>query len=410
MLLHLAGHGAVFAAVGENAQTLEAGLFDEIGQCLEMSRRLTRETHDEGRSQGDAGDAGPDPGDQVSNVLPRSLATHPSEHVVVNVLQRHVHIPRHFGALGDGPDQLVGPVGRVGVQKPDPEVALQRVQLAQQRAQRGGIDRQGLGGRFESFRRGDGPAVIGTKVEPVIGRILGDEVQFADAVGDQGLGLGHDVGLRPAAVRTAHPRDDAEAARMVAPLGDFHIGEVLRGEAEARGLKLRDVVGPHRDIDRGTGRLRGCGQGDAALAETIGAAEGRLFGVVMGWGLFFQLLETSFDAGSLSDLRSRRLSFHSRGPLGDGLIDQRTHLLHLVDAHEHIHLGHQLGQLVTVPLRHATGDDERLAAVRGLAQRVVLQDGVDRLLLRSVDEGARVDDDCVGLGRIVDDLDAFLEE
>ena len=197
---------------------------------------------------------------------------------------------------------------------------------------------------------------------------------------------------------------------MVAAFGDFHIREVLRREAKTGSLKLRNVVGPHRDIDRGTGRLRSGGQGDATLAETIGTAEGGFVGVVMSRGLFFPLLETSFDAGSLSGLRSRRLSFHSRGPLGDGLIDQRTHLLHLVDAHEHIDLGHELGQFVTVPLRHASRDDERLAAVRGLAQRVVLQDGVDRLLLRSVDEGARVDDDCVGLGRIVDDLDAFLEE
>ena len=252
--------------------------------------------------------------------------------------------------------------------------------------------------------------MIGTKVEPVIGRILGDEVQFADAVGDQGLGLGHDVGLRPAAVRTPHPRDDAEAARVVAAFGDLHIREVFRREAKTRSLELRNVVGPNRDIDRGTGRLRGGGQGDAALAETIGAAEGRLFGVVMGWGLFFQLLETSFDAGSLSDLRSRRLSFHSRGPLGDGLIDQRTHLLHLVDAHEHIDLRHELGQFVAITLRHASGDDERLAAVRGLAQRVVFQDGVHRLLLSSVDEGARVDDHRIGLRRIIDDLDPLLEQ
>ena len=141
LLLHLAGHRAVLAGVSKNAQTLKAGLFDELNQGLEMSRRLARETHDEGRSQCDARDAGPDPGDEVANVLPRSFTAHPCEHVVVNMLQGHVHIPGHLGALGDGPDQLVGPVGRVGVEQSDPEVPLQRVQFTQQRAQRGGIDR-----------------------------------------------------------------------------------------------------------------------------------------------------------------------------------------------------------------------------------------------------------------------------
>ena len=311
LLLHLAGHRAVFTRVGEDAQALEAGLLDEVDQRLEMGGALAGEPDDERGPQRDARDARADAGDQIPDVLARGLAAHPGQHVVVDVLERHVDIPGDLRAFGNGPDQLVGPVGRVGVEQADPEVALQRVQLAQQRAQRGGIDRQGLRGRLEALRRRNGPAVVGPQVEAVVGRILRDEVQLAHAVGDQGLGLGHDVGLSPAPVRSAHPRDDAEAARMIAALGDLHIGEVLRRETEPRGLELRDVVGPHGDIHRRSGRLRGGGQGDTALAEAIGAAEGGLVGVVMGRGLFFEFLETAFDAGSLGGLRSRLFSSHA---------------------------------------------------------------------------------------------------
>ena len=197
---------------------------------------------------------------------------------------------------------------------------------------------------------------------------------------------------------------------MVAAFSDLHIRKVLRSETEARGVKMRDVAGSNRDIHRGNLRLLGRSQGDATLAETIGAPESRLVGMVMGRGLFFQLLEAPFHASSLRCLRSHGLGTHSGGPLGDGLINQRPHLLHLVNAHEHIHLGHQLGQLVTITLRHAPGHDESLTPTRGFAQGAVLQNGIHRLLLCGVDEGTGVDDHRVGLGRIVDDLDAFSEE
>jgi hypothetical protein len=72
-----------------------------------------------------------------------------AEHPVADVLERHVDVARHLGALGDRPDQLVAPVRRVGVEDADPEVALDRVQLPQQRGERGaarGVDGvRGLG-------------------------------------------------------------------------------------------------------------------------------------------------------------------------------------------------------------------------------------------------------------------------
>ena len=64
-------------------------------------------------------------------------------------------------------DQLVGEVDRVGVEDANPLDAVDLVQLAQQLGQAH-------------------PAV---EIEAVIGRVLGDEDQLADAVGGQLLGL-----------------------------------------------------------------------------------------------------------------------------------------------------------------------------------------------------------------------------
>jgi hypothetical protein len=85
-------------------------------------------------------------------------------------------------------------------------------------------------------------------------------------------------------------------------------------------------------------------------------------------------------------------------------------LRHLIDAHEGIDFRHELGQVVAKPLRQAAGDDERLTAVVGLADLGGFENGIHALFLRRVDEGAGVDDDGVGGGGVVGDLDAALKE
>ena len=132
---------------------------------------------------------------------------------------------------------------RMGVKQADPEIALERIQLAQQRANGRGIGgkRSGRGGKF--FRRRNGAAVIRAQIEAVISRVLRNQVQLLHAVGNQRLGLGHDVRLLPAAMRTAHPGNDAKAARMIAALGDFDVGEVPGREAEPRRGEIGDEGG-----------------------------------------------------------------------------------------------------------------------------------------------------------------------
>ena len=65
---------------------------------------------------------------------------------------------------------------------------------------------------------------LAVEVHAVIGRVLGDDVQLADAVGGQFAGLGDHHLDRLGGVLAAHLRDRAERARPVAAFGDFEIG------------------------------------------------------------------------------------------------------------------------------------------------------------------------------------------
>ena len=145
-------------------------------QRLEILRRLAGKSGDERRAQRDARNARADALDQVADMLRRRFAPHRLEHRIGNVLERHVDVARDLGALGDGPDQLVAPVGRVGVEQPDPEIALDLLQLAQQVGERIAprrIDRRARPGLFL-------PAV-----HAEIGRVLRNEIELLHALGHE---------------------------------------------------------------------------------------------------------------------------------------------------------------------------------------------------------------------------------
>ena len=72
-------------------------------------------------------------------------------------------------------------------------------------------------------------------------------------------------------------------------------------------------------------------------------------------------------------------------------------LAQLVEPDEAVDLRDLALELVAVAVHHAAGDEELRAGAALLARRH-LEDGVDRLALRLVDEGAGVDDH--GLGRV----------
>ena len=128
--------------VSKHTKSLEFRFADEIEQFLEARFGFAGKADDEGRAQCDARHAGPDFPDEIHDVLPRGFAPHPFEHVFVDVLERNVHVTRHLRASGDGPDEFVRPVRGMGVKQADPEIACERIQFAQQRADGRGIGRK----------------------------------------------------------------------------------------------------------------------------------------------------------------------------------------------------------------------------------------------------------------------------
>jgi hypothetical protein len=89
----------------------------------------------------------------------------------------------------------------------------------------------------------------------------------------------------------------------------------------------------------------------------------------------------------------------TRGGPADGLDDLRD----FAGPEHRVDLRNLRLELLSIPLRHAAGDDEPLA-LAGLLQLGHLENGVDRFLLRLVDERARVDDEHVGVGGVAREL------
>ncbi len=81
-------------------------------------------------------------------------------------------------------------------------------------------------------------------------------------------------------------------------------------------------------------------------------------------------------------------------PAGDDVVEPGSDVGVGVEAEHGVGLGQLRGQFVAVALGEAADGDDLLAGVGGG------QDGVDRVLLRRVDEAAGVDDEDVGVGLV----------
>ena len=181
------------------------------------------------------------------------------------MLQRDIDILRDLVALGDGLDQLVRPMRRVGVKQAHPEVAFDAVDLAQQGAKRVALAR--------IHRRAWLWPLAFPLVHAEIGGVLRDEVDLFDAGFHQCFDFLDDRLLGARAVTAADLRDDAEGAGVVAALGDFHIRVVIRREAEARRGVVRHILRLERhEVARIVGRGRAFGffhLGEVLLAEQV---------------------------------------------------------------------------------------------------------------------------------------------
>src|SRR5258705_6718744 len=135
------------------------------------------------------------------------------------------------------------------VKKPNPKISRQRIQFSHQRAER---RRFGSPCRSaKTVRRSDVLRMIWPQVEPVIRRILRNQIQFLYSIRNQRLRLLRNVLKRPAAVTSPHSRNDAERAGMIATLGNLHIPEMPGCQPKPRWRKIRYVCRSGVDIDEG---------------------------------------------------------------------------------------------------------------------------------------------------------------
>ena len=142
---------------------------------------------------------------------------------------------------------------RMRVEQANPKIAFERIQFAQQRANGRRIRGKRFGGGGKFFRRRNRARMVWPQIQSVISRVLRNQIDFLHAVGNERLGFGDNIFLRAAAVRAAHPRNDAEAARMVAALGDFQIGKMFRRQTEARRREIGNENRTGGDIEKRRG-------------------------------------------------------------------------------------------------------------------------------------------------------------
>lgn len=108
------------------------------------------------------------------------------------------------------------------------------------------------------------------QVHPVGREVLGHEEELLRPRGHEPRRLGEHVGGVPGAEPSPQLRDDAEAAPVVAPLGELHVGVVPRGELDLG----RD------EVQKGS---RGAGSTTCTASRTLSTSPGPVMASTWGW-------------------------------------------------------------------------------------------------------------------------------
>src|SRR6185369_8676085 len=109
--------GSLLLRIGKHAQSFELCFTNESEERLKAGVGFAGETHDESRTQGDPRNALSNLVNQLDDILLRSLPAHPFEHVLMDVLQRDVHVSSNLRGFGDGLNQFLGPMRRMRVKE-----------------------------------------------------------------------------------------------------------------------------------------------------------------------------------------------------------------------------------------------------------------------------------------------------
>ncbi len=199
----------------------------EIEQFVEISFTLARVSDQKSRAKHEIWDAIAQPADQIANPAAAVAASHPSQHGITCVLQRHIDVGQDDGMFGEQLDQRFRE--RFGVEVMQPEPA-QSWHVGQAR------------GQF-----GQGRAI--GEVAPPGDGVLADKANLDDTRCDQRCYLAGNIFERPRPLLAPDSGYGAEAASTVAALGDLDKGAVSALCQAPRIIGADDPVGRISDQD-----------------------------------------------------------------------------------------------------------------------------------------------------------------
>ena len=338
--------GPLLVGVAEDADRVEPGCGEEVGEHVDLSVGLAREAEDDVAADPCIGAHGPDPFDQIEERLRVAEPAHPAQNGRVGVLERQVEVGQDVADAEHGVQQRRTHLCGLQVADPNPVQAVDAAHLRQKGLQ------------------------IGAEVTAVACGVLADQDGLTDTLFDQPPGLGDDVGRRTGKVGPTEARDRTEGAAPVAA------GRDLQGRG-------RTPAQPPAQDAWAAGRRQPVGQLRVARHGHSGGAGGTARG-----------RDRKQRPAVAGVVRSRPVA-------GDDAAQPRSDVGVVVEAEDGVRLWQGVGELGAVPLREAADRDHGLRGSRALVVGCGEQ-GVDRILLGRVDETAGVDQDRCGGRRVVD--------
>ena len=192
---------------------VEFGNPDEVHQCLEVIFGLTRESGNHRSAQGCVGNRSTDFFDHPQELLVTRAAPHCFQHRGAAMLQGDIKILRGDRRFGYSGNQLIGNLVWVAIKKTQPDQATDLSEFAQE----------------------CGQSIAQSEITSVTRRILPDQSQLADASLCQDFRFAQDRLKAAGPELTAHLRDHAEGAGVVAALRNLQIGGIRGRRQDTRG-------------------------------------------------------------------------------------------------------------------------------------------------------------------------------
>src|SRR5271165_2064203 len=214
----IVGLRALDRLVLEGADAVEPGFVQPVEQQLEILLRLAGKADDEGRADRDVRANCAPRLDALEGFLLIARAAHRLQHPRRRVLEGHVDIGQHIAAVHQLHDLIDM---RIGVDIVQPHPGAERAELAY---------------KVEEAR-GDvavAPPARGVLQIAAVGAgVLRNDKELLDARPDQLFRFAQHLARGPRHKVAAQSWNDAEAAAVVAALGDLEIGVVARRQLDA---------------------------------------------------------------------------------------------------------------------------------------------------------------------------------